>query len=414
MRSVCLPLFVWLALQLAAQPADTTFLAQLMRQQGDDFHELLSHPEKYELQIIYTQIDQRGTQKVFTPYHFRVDPHRYFYPASTVKMPAAFLALEKLNQLHISDLTKHSAMIHGMGHPPQTAARQDTTSPDGLPSIAQYIRKIFLVSDNEAYNRLYEFLGQEYINQQLIKKGYANSRIIHRLGAQGAPFGPEENQSTNPVSFYNGDGLVYHQGEVNSQAPQQLELRGEQKGKGFFRNGKLVEQPFDFQHKNFVALNDLNEMLKSVLFPESVPSEQRFQLTEEDYQFLYRCMGMRPRESKSPTYDKADSYVKFFLFGAQEEDMPEHIRIYNKVGWAYGYLTDVAYIVDSKNDVEFMLAASIHVNDNQIFNDNNYQYETIGMPFFARLGEAIYQHELQRSKNEQTDLSRFEFFGSAH
>jgi len=32
--------------------------------------------------------------------------------------------------------------------------------------------------------------------------------------------------------------------------------------------------------------------------------------------------------------------------------------VFNKPGWTYGFLTDVAYVVDFKNKVEFMLSAA--------------------------------------------------------
>ena len=35
-----------------------------------------------------------------------------------------------------------------------------------------------MVSDNDANNRLYEFLGQDYINEQMHKKGYGNVQYI--------------------------------------------------------------------------------------------------------------------------------------------------------------------------------------------------------------------------------------------
>ena len=63
----------------------------------------------------------------------------------------------------------------------QTAVYNDPTSADGRPTIAHYIKKILLVSDNDAFNRLYEFLGQEYINNTLHKMGYEDVQIIHRL-----------------------------------------------------------------------------------------------------------------------------------------------------------------------------------------------------------------------------------------
>ena len=85
-----------------------------------------------------------------------------------------------------------------------------------------------------------------------------------------------------------------------------------------------------------------------------------------------------------------DSYVKFFLFGDSKKRIPEQIKIYNKVGYAYGHLTDTAYIKDEKTGLEFILTATILVNADQIFNDDKYEYEEIGIPFLAELGRTIY------------------------
>ena len=89
--------------------------------------------------------------------------------------------------------------------------------------------------------------------------------------------------------------------------------------------------------------------------------------------------------------------------------IPDHIRIFNKVGDAYGFLTDAAYIVDFKNGIEFILSATIYTNENQTFNDNNYEYDEIGLPFLRDLGQAIYEVELERQREHKPDLSRFRF-----
>ena len=68
---------------------------------------VLQDPNKFELQIIYTEINRNhNNQAIFTQHSFRLDANQYFYPASTVKMPTAFVALEKLNELNIDGLTK--------------------------------------------------------------------------------------------------------------------------------------------------------------------------------------------------------------------------------------------------------------------------------------------------------------------
>jgi hypothetical protein len=54
---------------------------------------VLADTAKYQVQILYTQIDRNEHgNPLFTQYSFNVDDSRYFYPASTVKLPVALLA----------------------------------------------------------------------------------------------------------------------------------------------------------------------------------------------------------------------------------------------------------------------------------------------------------------------------------
>ena len=371
-------------------------LLDIIHQNKATFGDIFDRPDHYEVQIIYTQIDRdSNNQPHFKSHYYHVDSTNYFYPASTVKMPTAFVALEKLNQLNIKGLDKFTPMRNGVGTTPQTEAAIDASAKNLLPSIAHYIKKIFLVSDNDAYNRLYEFVGQETLNKSLHEKGFTDLRLIHRLSAPN--YNTETNKHTNPVTFYKNDKVLYHQGEVYSETPINLGLQNEIKGKGYADNdGNIINKPFDFTAKNYISLQNLHDILKTVLFPASVPPHQRFDLTTEDYEFLYKYMSMTPKKSDYPKYDKPDGYVKFLVYGGDQLTIPNHIKIFNKVGDAYGYLTDVAYIVDTKNKIEFMLAATIHVNENQVYNDGVYEYEKVGLPFFGDFGELIYAAELKR------------------
>ena len=131
---------------------------------------------------------------------------------------------------------------------------------------------------------------------------------------------------------------------------------------------------------------------------------------------MKRCdyyMSMYPAESGVDAYKDTEKYppgyVKFLMYGGDAKTIPGHIRIFNKVGDAYGFLTDAAYIVDFKNDIEFILPATIYTNENQTFNDDNYEYDEIGLPFLRNLGQAIYEVELERRREHKPDLSRFRF-----
>ena len=251
------------------------------------------------------------------------------------------------------------------------------------------------MSDNDAFNRLYEFLGQDYINEKLHEKGYSSARIVHRLSL---PRSEEENRWTNPVVFVSEDDTVYSQPVMEATGSPDYS-REVLLGKGDMVGGELMEGPKDFSRKNRFDLVDMHRVVQALIKPESVPGESRFNLSEEDYRFMRKYMSILPRESDYPSYDVEhywDSYVKFFMFGDTKMPMPKNVHIYNKVGAAYGFLIDAAYIEDKSSGIGFFLSAVIHTNDNGIFNDGVYEYDKTGFPFLARLGKAIYNYEAER------------------
>ena len=56
-----------------------------------------------------------------------------------------------------------------------------------------------------------------------------------------------------------------------------------------------------------------------------------------------------------------------------------------------------------------MLSATIYCNEDQIFNDDKYETETIGMPFLTELGKTIYEYECTRKRKLQPNLGEFKF-----
>lgn len=381
-------------------------LENLMAANPAAFGEVLKNRDSMRVQIVYTKIDRdKKNRPHFTDYHFNVKNDVYFYPASMIKMPVAFLALEKLNQLGIP---RNATMITEKGSAGQTVVYNDPTTPDGRPTLEHYIKKIFLVSDNDANNRLYEFLGQQYMQDHLSKKGYKDVQIIRRLAIT---MSEEQHRTTNPLSFRDSSGkIIYKQPQFIST--YNYLVRDQKLGKGFINDqNALVNESFDFSRKNRIYLNDLHQQLRSILFPESVPKKQRFDLNADDYRFLYQYMSQLPSETKFPEYDTTefyDAYCKFLMFGTQKhKPLPKQIRIFNKVGWSYGFLTDVAYIVDFEKNVEFMLSTTIYCNADGILNDDKYDYDAVGLPFLEQLGQTIYNYELKRERQHQPDLLNF-------
>jgi len=369
----------------------------------------------HEIQIVYTQVsrDRAGTPHLQSFYINR-DDDRYFYPASTIKMPVAFLALQRINELNKEggQIDMFTRMEIDAAGPNQSEVQLDSSSATGYPNVAHYIEQIFSISDNDAYNRLYEFLGQDYINEQLREKGvFKNSRIRTRVGIGG--FDTESNKYTNPIRLLDKNGdILYEQDEYYALYDSFSNLDDSYKGEGYYDGDldTIIYRPFDMSEKNFINLTDLQASLARVVFPEIYEEEERYNLSDDQYTFLYRTMPKTPLDfsfHQDHAGEYYDSYVKFFYNGDSKEEIPDYVKIFNKVGWAYGTLTDCAYFADVKNNIEFFLSATILVNENGIFNDGQYEYKEKGLPFLSKLGAAVYNYELKRKRSYQSDLSKF-------
>ena len=159
--------------------------------------------------------------------------------------------------------------------------------------------------------------------------------------------------------------------------------------------------PLDFSLKNAFSLPALQRLLRLVLFPEVFPVAQRLRLRPEDYALLREAMSRLPRESTHPRYDVAhypDTYVKFLLGGGGIAPLPPGVRVFNKIGEAYGFLIDNAYIQDEARGVEFLLSAVLYVNADGVLNDDKYEYDSIGFPFLRDLGRRVYEAECRRAR----------------
>ena len=408
-------LFLALVLLLAAAPArgqsplpDSPLLDSLLRT-SPALAAVLARPATYQLQIIYTQIN-RDAQNVphFTRHTYHLNPRQYFNPASLVKLPVALLALEKLHALP-PVVTRRTIMSTGANWRCQTpvpfAAPADS---DRQATVGNYIKQMLLVSDNLAYNRLYEFLGQKPLNDRLRQLGYAGSRIVRRF----APCDTAANRHTNPLAFHaaTGDTLYKQPAQVNPRTPAPP-LGPVFAGRAHQAGSRLIPRPYDFTTANNLPLPDITALLQSALFPESLPPSQRPGLTAPDYAFLRQYLHLTPHASRFSTYAGPkyfDAYKKYLYYGRRPEALPQPgLRIFNIVGMSHGYLADVAYFADSLHQTEFMLSAILYVNSNGVINDATYDYDTIGLPFLAQLGQLFYQYEARRPRQYAPNLTQF-------
>ncbi|NDV17054.1 hypothetical protein GO009_13560 [Muricauda sp. TY007] len=375
LRVAVLSLLLWGTSCAKNNPTDP--LANVLSSEDPKIKRVMDHLDKHEVQVRYTRIDRKNDSIIFTDFDFQVDKNNYFYPASTVKFPAAVAAAEKLNEIDSLSLNTRF-FVEG-----------DSVNT----TFTKAISEIFAVSDNAANNRLVEFLGQDDLNERMQRRGVSPIRIAHRLSTDNA-----DDVTTKPLVFYLNDSTTSLSEPIINSPIKPLELNRVKKGKGFISDESLQMGPFDFSLKNYYPIEAQTALLKRIIFPEAFPREQRFDLSDDQREYLLTAMHTLPPQLGYDPDEFYDSYVKFFMFGDSTEPMPEHIKIYNKVGYAYGTLTDCAYIKDTKNNVDFMLTATILVNSDGIFNDDAYEYDEVGIPFLAQLGRELYEYELSRKR----------------
>jgi len=343
---------------------------------------IYKNKENHNLQILYTKVvrDSLGMPS-FIQYDYQADNNVYFYPASTMKLPIVALTLQKINELRNTgiNITVESKIL-------LLSADQITTET----TFKDLISKVFLVSDNSASNILINFLGYNYFNQQMREKGLNTIVLNHK-------FNPDPYVKTD-WKIYTLDRDLISKDEIQ-EVIEHNSLDNLRQGKSQILNGEEVATPFNFKTKNRASLRDLDGVMKRIIYPDLFQEQDRINLSDQDYNFLRYWMSRFTFEDIGIEYQKDsqyfDSYNKFFIYGDSTNTIDRKIRIYNKVGVAYGALTDISYIRDYQKKIEFFLSATIYVNQNQIVNDNIYEYDDVGIPFLAELARQVYKLEEQ-------------------
>jgi len=362
-------------------------------------------------QVIYTRIDRGANgMPAFRHHTWQADSNRYFYPGAAVRLPLALLTLHRLNEWKSLGIDRTTTLLTEQGRPGQTAVYNDPESPDGRPTAGAYLKKMLLGEDQDAFNRLYELLGQQYIHRELQSKGYTHPRIVQRLGQY---LTDQDNRCTNPVRFLGpGNTELFRQPMLCNT--EQYAPRRDSLGKSYYSNGKLFPVPLNCSGKNRISLQDLHQQLISLVFPAKVTAAARFRISEEDRHFMLRCMSEWPGESDYPPYgDDTAVYFparsKYLLMGGVPGAALPGIRIFNVTGKGYGQLTDAAYIVDFERKIEFFLSVMVDCTEEGILQQEKYTYQSRGLPLMQQLGRALYEYEVSRTRNWLPDLSSFQY-----
>ena len=331
-----------------------------------------NNQEKFEVQIILTELKKRKNGFTIHKKKFNVDKKNYFYPASSIKLPIALLTIEKINE-----------------NPNLNINSEFSIEGDSIiTTFKKEITDLFIISSNESYNRLFEFLGQDYINKKLKQKGFKDFSIYHRLSTKES-----DNLKTKEINFYRNGEINQIQKSINNKPLTKLNLKNLNKGIGFILDNELQDKSMDFSRKNYFSIEELNNILICLFFPE-VSKNKKFNLSNSQNLLIQKLMSSTPYDMGFDKNIYPNNYNKFFIYG--DKDGMINDNIYNKVGNAYGYSIDNAYIYNKNSDRHFVLTACIYTNANNILNDNYYEYDEIGIPFLAEIGRFLTNYNIRQ------------------
>jgi hypothetical protein len=390
---------------VCAQPQkkNTKLLPKLIKREKV-FDNVLKKPNVYDIQMIYTQINRDKDKIDFVDYYYNVDKDEYFYPSTAVFLPAAAFTLEKINKLskeHDIDKDRYVRIDNAITQ--EIMAYHDSTAENRYASFAHFIKKMFTLGDKSSYNFCYDFLNQRYLNERMHSLGYNNSWFLHKLDNNP----PETSRQSNNITFFRVDVKSYYIDIIYlKRHPTMIPFysvyvnKGEYNpvdyytgrteillGKGFVQDSVVVNSPADFTYRNKFPIEEMHSFLKSLMFPEICGS--KLQLSEDDYTFLYKQMANNNENLNYILNDRLND---------------ESIKIFNNSGKGAGFMIDNAYVVDTRNGVDFFLTVVIKCNKTDIFGDEYYEYDTTGLSFMKNISKFIHTHTI----NERTKSVNFD------
>lgn len=367
-------------------------LEAAMRARPEQFSHILGCAQRMRVQVLVSSVNERrGGPPTLRRYGFRVD-QEYFYPASAIKACAAIAALETIADLEARHMTGGLAdaplRIAPLFEGDAWQILEPSNLAGGRITVAHEVRKLALVSDNPAFNRLFDLCGYDDLHDRMRRAGLASVVINHRLSD---PRSIADQRTTAQVTIF-GQGATIDIPARQSRRSYTNHSPGLAIGDGYLLRDEFIPVPMDFTRRNGISLVDLQDMLIMLVRPDIPLGKRGFTLREDHRAMLIEAMTQAPRESENPLYDPGqypDHYAKFLLPGLLRTGPADRWRITNKIGRAYGFSVENACVHDLHTGDTVFITAVIYTNADGVLNDDKYEYVQTADPFMADLAHLV-------------------------
>lgn len=252
---------------------DTEKLSTILQQAGR-----LDQMQAWDGKALFVHIDDTQEPPQFQVYSHRAryrDTNRnrkqdgedegFFNPASTVKVAIAALVLEQLKQRNV-------------GRDAQYRIAGTST----WRTVADDLKKMLIISDNDAANRLILFLGFQYLNQTLRDRGLQHYTVTRLMLNRGTLI------DSLPIELRSQDTLI--------QIPR-----------------RTVTDTFDCYEVgetsgNCASAHNLAGIWLRFMYPIAFPPDEQFDLRPTDRAWMQRVMSQTPQQLG---FDYEDTFCRF-------------------------------------------------------------------------------------------------------
>ena len=377
------------------------------------YPDLINFPERYRFKIVFTEVQRKNGKVALETVSYRSELKEYLYPASIVKLPTVLITMEEFNKIKSTvpnlDFKNTVKFVKDRGCLP--TMNQIKIGNRMYPSSLDVLTKqVLAVSDNDAYNRLFDFCGQQTLNRRMKELNFNQGKIIRKFVLNCTL---DQNRiSDSLVMFGKRNERLYTRGTISNRDTIYLDTSYKLglSYEGF--NKQLVNRPFDFSKQNNLDLVDVHKILTGLVFPKSSKSHQ-FNITNEQRNYLLQNLARYPNEY-GLAYNSLEyfpTYKKYLFFGRDSKlnylsDTLTRFRSFNVVGVSFGCVIDASYLVDFETGKEFFLTAGLYANQDEVINDAKYDYETLAYPLLKDLGR-LFMNNISENKDAIDYLKAF-------
>ena len=357
---------------------DASDLLRIIKGKESVVDQVLANPAKYHLQINFTAVEEDQDKIKLNDYSLYKDKY-YYHPASLIKFPLALISLEMLTQFQ-----------EQYGVDLQTPIQNKTCSCDfgtdnyvnhlKQPNLDHLYKEMLIMSNNEAYNFFYDFVGPTYFNKRMKELNIPNILLRNRFypGCAG-------------IASKTHGGIYFMKDSINSSYSINCQTDTLQDN----TQNIYMNDPTALTH-NVVSLSSLHQLMIQLFYPSFYKQDQTLKISEANLNYFKTTISSYPN-SLLDYAAYPNHYHKYLIPSHLINNKDSAIKVYSKNGNAGGYISDVMFFTDEKSKVKYFLSVSMYNATTKYYYRRRAHYTSPGLDFFRQLSKILYNYEKEKS-----------------